>query len=172
MRSEVVDTLPAGKSLSYACGPSEVPLLGKCIGQVLDDTAEKYPDHDGLVVCHQELRYTYGELREEVERAARGFLGLGIQKGDRVGIWSTNSAEWVLSQFATAKIGAILVNVNPSNAPASWNTSCASPTVKLCCSPKASEVMITSRPFGRSVRNWTAPDLANCNAQICRTCGT
>ena len=110
-----MDTFPAGKSLSYACGTSEVPLLGKCIGQVLDDTAEKYPDHDGLVVCHQELRYTYGELREEVERAARGFLGLGIQKGDRVGIWSTNSAEWVLIQFATAKIGAILVNINPSN---------------------------------------------------------
>src|SRR5437879_3617748 len=111
----MMDTFPAGKSLSYACGTSEVSLLGKCIGQVLDDTAEKYPDHDGLVVCHQELRYTYGELREEVERAARGFLGLGIQKGDRVGIWSTNSAEWVLIQFATAKIGAILVNINPSN---------------------------------------------------------
>ena len=64
---------------------------------------------------HQGRRYTYGQLRAEVEHAAAGLMTLGIEKGDRVGIWATNCAEWVITQFATAKIGAILVNINPSN---------------------------------------------------------
>jgi fatty-acyl-CoA synthase len=103
------------KALSYACGASSIPLLGKTIGYALDESAEKYSQNDALVVCHQKRRYTYQTFREEVELAARGFVNLGIQKGDRVGIWSTNRAEWVLTQFATAKIGAILVSINPLN---------------------------------------------------------
>ncbi len=103
------------KAMSYACGTSEVTLLRKCIGAVLDHAAEKYPEQDCLIVRHQNKRYSYRQFREQVESAARGFLHLGIRKGDRVGIWSTNSAEWVITQFATAKIGAILVNVNPLN---------------------------------------------------------
>jgi fatty-acyl-CoA synthase len=101
--------------LSYSCGTGDIQLLGKCIGEVLDDTAGKYPEQDGLVVRHQKLRYTYAALRQEVERVARGLMRLGIKKGDRVGIWATNCAEWVMVQFATAKIGAILVNINPAN---------------------------------------------------------
>jgi fatty-acyl-CoA synthase len=101
--------------LSYSCGTGDIPLLGMCIGQVLDESAAKYPDQDALVVRHQKLRYSYGDLRDEVERAARGLMHLGIQKGDRIGIWATNCAEWVITQFATAKIGAILVNINPAN---------------------------------------------------------
>ncbi len=100
---------------SYVCGATDRPLLGKSIGQVLDEAAEKYPDQDGLIVRHENRRFTYRQLHQEVEFAARGFLALGIQKGDRVGIWSTNSSEWVITQFATAKIGAILVNINPLN---------------------------------------------------------
>jgi fatty-acyl-CoA synthase len=100
---------------SYVCGAADRPLLGKCIGQVLDEAAEKYPDQDGLIIRHENRRFTYRQLQEQVELAARGFLALGIQKGDRVGIWSTNSSEWVITQFATAKIGAILVNINPLN---------------------------------------------------------
>jgi fatty-acyl-CoA synthase len=110
-----VSLQPESKPLSYASGTSSVPLLGKTIGQVLDTAAAKYPDKDALVVCHQKKRYSYFAFREEVEIAARGLMSLGVQKGDRVGIWATNCAEWVVAQFATAKIGAILVSVNPSN---------------------------------------------------------
>lgn len=108
--------MPIGRNrLSYVCGRSDVALLGKCIGEVLDDTTAAHPDGDCLVVRHQDRRYSYSQFRQEVERAARGFLGLGVKKGDRVAIWSPNCAEWVITQFATAKIGAILVNINPLN---------------------------------------------------------
>ncbi len=100
---------------SYVCGASAPTLIGRCIGQVLDDTSDKYPERDALVVKHENRRFTYGQLKQEVELAARGLLSLGIKKGDRIGIWSTNSSEWVITQFATAKIGAILVNINPLN---------------------------------------------------------
>jgi fatty-acyl-CoA synthase len=100
---------------SYVCGASTSTLIGRCIGQVLDDTADKYPEQDALVVKHENRRFTYRQLKQEAELAARGLLSLGIKKGDRIGIWSTNSSEWVITQFATAKIGAILVNINPLN---------------------------------------------------------
>ena len=105
----------SAKELSYSCGTAEVPLLGKCIGEVLDDTAAAHPDNDALIVRHQQKRYTYSQLLNEVERLSRGFLALGIKKGDRIGLWSTNCAQWVVTQFATAKVGAILVNINPAN---------------------------------------------------------
>jgi fatty-acyl-CoA synthase len=101
--------------LSYTCGTADIPLLGKCIGEVLDETASAAPDQCALVVRHEHMRWTYRELRDEVERVARALLSLGVQKGDRVGIWSTNSSQWVMTQFATAKIGAILVSINPLN---------------------------------------------------------
>jgi len=105
----------SARKLSYSSGSAAVPLLGKCIGEVLDDTAAAHPENDALVVRHQRKRYSYAQLRDEVERAARGFLALGIRRGDRVGIWATNCAEWVVTQFATAKVGAILVNINPAS---------------------------------------------------------
>ena len=101
--------------ISYACGAGTLPLLGRCIGEMLDRSAAVYPDRDALIVRHQNRRYTWRQLRDDVEVAARGLLGLGVKKGDRVGIWSTNCAEWVILQFATAKSGAILVNINPAN---------------------------------------------------------
>ena len=100
---------------SYVCGPSTPTLMGRCIGQILDDTADQYPERDALVVKHENRRFTYRQLKTEIELAARSFLSLGIKKGDRIGIWSTNSSEWVITQFASAKIGAILVNINPLN---------------------------------------------------------
>jgi fatty-acyl-CoA synthase len=90
------------------------PLAGLTVGELLDRTAARFPERPALIVRHQNKRYTYQEFLREVERAARGLLRLGVQKGDRVGIWSTNYAEWVLTQFATMKIGAILVNLNPA----------------------------------------------------------
>jgi fatty-acyl-CoA synthase len=99
---------------SYSQGIGASPLVGLTVGEMLDRTAARYPDNPALIVRHQNNRYTYQELLREVERAARGLLRLGIQKGERVAIWSTNYAEWVITQFAVAKIGAILVNLNPA----------------------------------------------------------
>jgi fatty-acyl-CoA synthase len=99
--------------LSYVSGASDVPLLGETIGQCLDRIAAGFGDRDAVVSCHQRITYTYRQLDAEAERVARGLIGLGIQRGDRVGIWSPNCVEWVVTQFAAAKAGAILVNVNP-----------------------------------------------------------
>jgi fatty-acyl-CoA synthase len=99
---------------SYVSGPSEMPLLGETIGACLDRVASAFPAREALVSCHQQQRFTYRELRVEVERIARGLLALGVERGDRVGIWSPNCAEWLIAQYATAKVGAILVNVNPA----------------------------------------------------------
>jgi fatty-acyl-CoA synthase len=99
---------------AYAHGPCDVPLRGETIGRMWDDIVAAHADRPALVSRHQGIRWTYAELDEEVERCARALLGAGVRKGDRVGIWSPNNAEWVVVQFATAKIGAVLVNVNPS----------------------------------------------------------
>jgi fatty-acyl-CoA synthase len=99
---------------SYASGASTTPLLGVTIGRQLALTTERNPSALALVSRHQGIRLTYGELWEQVEVCARAFLGLGVAKGDRVGIWAGNCAEWLLVQYATARVGAILVNVNPA----------------------------------------------------------
>jgi fatty-acyl-CoA synthase len=106
--------MPGKVSLSYAFTGSEKPLIGKTIGDMFDEIAEKYPDNDALVSLHQGVRYTYRELQKEVNKAAKGLLSLGLKRGDRVAIWATNIAEWVITQFATAKAGIILVNINPA----------------------------------------------------------
>src|SRR5512132_459445 len=99
---------------SYVHGASPVALLGETIGQNLDRTAARVPGNDALVSVHQGVRMTYAEFHAAVEEVARGLLALGIEPGERVGIWSPNNAEWVTLQYATAKVGAILVNVNPA----------------------------------------------------------
>src|SRR6266571_866698 len=104
----------ARPKLSYGHGAGGPPLLGCTIGEALDRTASAHADRLALIARHQQLRYTYREFLAQVELAARGFLRLGTQKGDRVGVWATNYAEWVITQFATAKIGAILVTINPA----------------------------------------------------------
>ena len=100
--------------LSYVHGTSSVPLLGETIGAALDRAAARFGDRDALISCHQNLRYTYDDLLREANRAARALMALGVERGDRVGIWSANTAEWLIVQYAAAKAGAILVNVNPS----------------------------------------------------------
>jgi fatty-acyl-CoA synthase len=101
-------------TLSHATGPDAPPLLERTIGDDLDATATRFPDHDALVDVSAGTRWTYRELVADVDRLARGLLATGVRRGDRVGIWAPNRAEWVLVQYATAKIGAILVNVNPA----------------------------------------------------------
>src|SRR5436309_5196151 len=100
--------------MSYAAGSREVPLLRETIGENLRRTAERFAEHEALVVPHQHYRATYGELWQQVELAARAFIAHGVGKGDRVGIWAPNRHEWVITQLATARIGAILVTVNPA----------------------------------------------------------
>jgi fatty-acyl-CoA synthase len=100
--------------LSYASGVSALPLLGETIGDNLRRTVEEHGDAEALVVPHQGYRATYRELWDQVGLAARGLLARGVTKGDRVGIWAPNRYEWVVVQFATARIGAILVNINPA----------------------------------------------------------
>jgi fatty-acyl-CoA synthase len=99
---------------SYASGRSFESLLGETIGANFDRAAVTWADHDCLVSRHQGVRLTYAEMAAAVDRCARGLLGIGVERGDRVGIWAPNRSEWAILQYATAKIGAILVNINPA----------------------------------------------------------
>jgi fatty-acyl-CoA synthase len=101
-------------AISYEHGATQVPLLGETIGENLRRTVARFGEREALIVRHQGYRATYAGLWEQVELAARAFMAHGVRKGDRVGIWAPNRFEWVVSQFATARIGAILVNVNPA----------------------------------------------------------
>ncbi|MGI8334613.1 AMP-binding protein [Actinomadura scrupuli] len=101
-------------ALSYASGISRVPLLGDTIGADFDRAVAAHGDRDALVDVPSGRRWSYRELAAEVDAVALGLLGLGVGKGDRVGVWAPNCAEWVFTQYATAKIGAILVNINPA----------------------------------------------------------
>ncbi len=101
-------------SLSYRSGISKKPLLGLTIGDAFDQIVKQFPQNEALVVRHQNIRMTYLELKEKVDECARALMAVGIQKGERVGVWAPNCAEWTITQFATSKVGAILVNVNPS----------------------------------------------------------
>jgi fatty-acyl-CoA synthase len=99
---------------SYVHGASQEPLKGLTVGECLDAAALHHADHEALVVPHQNVRWTYSELKDRVNAWAAGFVALGLQPGDRVGLWAPNLWQWVVVQFATAKVGLILVNINPA----------------------------------------------------------
>src|SRR3954451_203564 len=99
---------------SYAHGASPTPLIGDTIGVHFDRTVARYPDRLSLVARQQGVRWRYRELAEKVDAFAAGLLALGLEPGDRVAIWSPNNSEWVVTQFATAKAGLVLVNINPA----------------------------------------------------------
>jgi len=100
--------------LSYVHGASDTPFIGDTIGVHFDRIAERFAERDALIVRHQGVRWTYRELKERVDAFAAGLLALGLDHGDRISIWSPNNAEWTIAQFATAKAGLILVNINPA----------------------------------------------------------
>ena len=102
------------EKLSYVSGTSDAPLLYQTIGSALDEAAERWGEREALVVPHQDVRWTWDQLKDRAEAVAAGFVALGLEPGDRVGIWSPNRAEWVLTQFATAYAGLVLVNINPA----------------------------------------------------------
>src|ERR1017187_6004366 len=108
LHCRVVDT-----TLSYVRG-ADVPLLEHTISQAVSHAAARFADGDALVVCHQNVRLTWRELDREVTRTARGLAGLGLRPGDRAGIWASNCLEWILMQYAAARAGIVLVNVNPA----------------------------------------------------------
>src|ERR1700729_3386681 len=99
---------------SYTSAISDTPLLGDTIGENLDAAVRRFPDRPALIDVPAGRRWSYAELAADVDALALGLLEMGIAKGDRVGIWAPNCAEWILTQYATAKIGAILVNINPA----------------------------------------------------------
>ena len=101
-------------ALSYAHGVTTVPLLGETIGAHFDRTVRRWGDHPGLISCQQGIRWRWRELGEKVDAFAAGLVAMGLKPGERVGIWSPNNAEWIVTQYATAKAGLILVNINPA----------------------------------------------------------
>src|SRR5471030_409608 len=104
----------AGPQISYDHGVSPKKLIGETIGAFFDRTVETYRDSEALVVKHQNVRWSWGELGRRVDALAAGLTALGLERGDQFGIWSPNTSEWTLAQFATAKAGLVLVNVNPA----------------------------------------------------------
>ena len=104
----------ASETLSHTVGETEPPLIEQTIGDNFDATVARFPDREALVDVAQGRRWTYAQLQEDVDRLARALMAVGVAKGDRVGIWAPNCSEWTLTQYATAKMGAILVNINPA----------------------------------------------------------
>jgi fatty-acyl-CoA synthase len=100
--------------LSYVHGASQTPLIGQTIGVYFDEAVKRFGERDALIVRHQEIRWSWRELQRRVDDFAAGLIALGLERGQRIGIWSPNNAEWVVTQFATAKAGLILVNINPA----------------------------------------------------------
>ncbi|HEY8330333.1 MAG TPA: AMP-binding protein, partial [Pseudomonas sp.] len=99
---------------SYTRGAQDQPLLAMTIGAAFDQAVGRFAEREALVVRDQGLRYSWAELAAAVDRCARALLAIGLQPGERLGIWSTNRAEWCITQFASAKVGVVLVNVNPA----------------------------------------------------------
>ncbi|HEY5775850.1 MAG TPA: AMP-binding protein, partial [Xanthomonadales bacterium] len=101
-------------STSFVCGTSDEPLIYETIGDALDRVVGLWGEKEAIVIRHQGIRWNYRQLGEAVDAFAAGLLALDLQRGDRIGIWSPNNIEWVIAQFATAKAGLILVNINPA----------------------------------------------------------
>ena len=143
--------------LSYVRGATDVPLSDATIGRLLRDTAARFPDRPAVVFREQGIRWTWREFADEVDVLAAGLASLGIDRGDRVGIWSPNRVEWVLTQFATARIGAILVNVNPAYRLAELEYAL---NKSGCCALITAERFKTSKYV--EMLQTLAPELATC----------
>ncbi|MED5513158.1 AMP-binding protein [Pseudoalteromonas sp. DY56-GL22] len=144
---------------SYYQGRTDIPLIEKTIGQYLDNIVDNYPDHPAIVVHHQQIRLTYRQYQQQINQLAMGLLSLGVKPGDRVGIWSPNNIEWCLTQFATAKIGAIMVCINPAYRPSE---------LKYALNSVECSTLITASEFKASnyinMLNELAPELADSQA--------
>jgi len=147
---------PIPLSLSYTQGGGQQPLLGTSIGSILDRTAASWPDRDALIVVHQNIHWNWSELRDKARALAAGLLALGLEKGDRMGMLAPNCAEWLLTQFASAYAGIILVNINPAYRP---------PELEYALKKVGCRALITESAFKTSdyiaILNSLAPELAS-----------
>lgn len=145
--------------LSFVHGASTEPLMYLTVGNLLDRTAERYGEREALVVRHQGVRWSYAELKDRVDAFAAGLLALGLEPGSRIGIWSPNCAEWVVAQFATAKAGLVLVNINPA-----YRLS----ELEYALNKVGCTALITAKQFKSSdylsMLRTLAPELAHCAA--------
>ena len=132
-------------------GPSDPPLMQVPIGTLFDEVATRFKQSEALVSRHQNLRFTYAELKQAVDDLAMALIGFGVDKGDRVGIWSPNNAEWVFTQFATAKVGAILVNINPAYRVTE---------LEYALNQSGVSLLITAKQFKTSDYHWMITQLA------------
>ncbi len=150
-------TEPTPLLQAYACGATDQPLLTQTIGEFFDAMAARQGLQEALVSRHQNIRLSYAELKREVDRLGSALLRSGLRKGDRVGIWAHNSVEWVLMQLATAKVGVILVNINPA-----YRTS----EVEYALNKVACKALVTMTSFKTSdylaMLRELAPELATC----------
>jgi fatty-acyl-CoA synthase len=140
-----------GAALSYQHGPTDQPLIERTVGGFFDEVASRFENAEALVSKHQGARLTYAQLRDRVNELAVALLGFGVQKGDRVGIWSPNNAQWVFTQFATAKVGAILVNVNPAY---------RVQELEYALNQSGISLLITAKQFKTSDYHWMITQLA------------
>ncbi len=142
---------------SYACGGTLAPLITQTLGDFFDAMAMRQGEHEALVSRHQGLRLSYAQLKREVDRLASSLLRSGLRKGDRIGIWAHNGVEWVLMQLATAKVGVILVNINPA-----YRTS----EVEYALNKVGCRALVTMTRFKTSdylaMLRELAPELATC----------
>ena len=150
-----MNNLPKGQS--YLCGQANEPLLYETIGACVERIAATYPDKEALVVRHQNIRWTFSEYKSRIDALAAGLISLGVEPGDRVGIWSPNRVEWCLTQFATAKIGAIMVCINPAYRP--YELEYALNKVK--CKTVITAAQFKTSEYLRMLQEM-APELATC----------
>lgn len=150
-----MNNLPKGQS--YLCGQANEPLLYETIGACVERIAATYPDKEALVVRHQNIRWTFSEYKSRIDALAAGLVSLGVEPGDRVGIWSPNRVEWCLTQFATAKIGAIMVCINPAYRP--YELEYALNKVK--CKTVITAAQFKTSEYLRMLQEM-APELATC----------
>ena len=150
-----MNNLPKGQS--YLCGQANEPLLYETIGACVERIAATYPDKEALVVRHQNIRWTFSEYKSRIDALAAGLLSLGVKPGERIGIWSPNRVEWCLTQFATAKIGAIMVCINPAYRP--YELEYALNKVK--CKTVITAAQFKTSEYLRMLQEM-APELATC----------
>lgn len=136
---------------SYSSGTSTLPLLGMTIGEKFDEIVQLYPQSEALVVSHQNIRWTYQELQSKVDECAMALMACGMEKGDRLGIWAPNRSEWTVLQFATAKAGIIMVNINPSY---------RNHEVKYALNQSACKILVLAEQFKTSVYTQMILELA------------
>ena len=165
-----MDQPSANPQRSYTRGSQDKALLAMTIGQRFDQTVAQHPDGEALVVRQQRLRYSWRQLAEAVDEQARALLALGLQTGDRLGIWAPNCAQWCITQFATAKIGVILVNINPAYRSSELEyvlkqSGCIGWSV-----PERSRPRITMKCSRAWRQNWPSTPSVSCVANACRSC--